>query len=141
MKRVLLAFFVLSLLLGLSACGEGKSLDYETIIHQFADTLFAGKFDDAKAMLTEANAVEVGARVDQFSTLYDKYKFQEVLLASTRPGNSTSANSEEDMRAQFTFQFSPKDADDWAYGSLEIRVVKQDSKWVITEMKFVRPTK
>lgn len=141
MKRILLAVFVVSLLLGLSACGEGESLDYETNIQQFADLLFAGKFDDAKAMLSEANKSAVGAQVDQFSKLYEKYKFQEVLLASTRPGNSTSANSEEDMRAQFTYQFSPKDTDDWAYGSLEIRVVKQDSKWVITEMKIVRPSK
>ena len=142
MKRVLLAFFVLSLLFGLSACGEGKSsFDYETIIQQFADALFAGKFDDAKAMLTEANMAGVGAQVDQFSALYDKYKFQEIILASTRPGSTTASDAEADKRAQFTFQFSPKDTEDWAYGSLEIRAVNQDEMWVVTELKLVRPLK
>jgi hypothetical protein len=142
MKRIMLTFFVASLLLGLTACGEEKSsVDYETIIQQFADALFAGKFEDAKAMLTEENKDVVSAQMDQFTAIYEKYKFQDLVLASTRPGTASGANAESDKRAQFTYQFSLKDAEDWAYGSLEIRAVNQDGKWVITELKLVRPKK
>jgi hypothetical protein len=142
MKRILLTFFVASLLLGLSACGEGKSsVDYESIIQQFADNLFAGKFEDAKAMLTEENMAEVSAQVDKFGAIYEKYKFQEILLASTRPGAPSGVNPESDKRAQFTYQFSPKDSEDWAYGWVEIRAVNQDGVWVVTEVKLGRPTK
>ena len=142
MKKILLTLFVAALLLGLSACGGGKSsVDYETIIQQFADALFAGKLDDAKAMLTEENVEEVSAQVDTFGAIYDKYKFQEILLASTRPGAPSGANPESDKRAQFTYQFSPRDTEDWAYGWIEIRAVNQDGMWVVTEVKLGRPTK
>lgn len=141
MRRILFVFFMVFILLGAVACGGQQTVDYETIIQNFADALFAGKFDEAKTMLTEDNATEMGAQVDQFATLYEKYKFQEVLLSSTRPGSPTSSNPESDKRAQFTFQFSPKDADDWAYGSLEIRAINKDGLWIITELKHVRPTK
>ena len=141
MRRILFVFFMVFILLGVVACGGQQSVDYETIIQNFADALFAGKFDEAKAMLTEENATEMGAQVDQFATLYEKYKFQEILLASTRPGSPTSSNPESDKRAQFTFQFSPKDAEDWAYGWLEIRAVLKEDLWVLTEIKLGRPTK
>ena len=142
MRRVLLIIVGLSILLSLSACGGGKkSVDYETIVQKFADVLFAGKFDEAKKTLTEQNAETVGAQIDSFAILYGKYKFQEVTLASTRAGKSTSADAESDKRAQYTFQFSPKDSEDWAYGSLEIRAVLTEGMWVITELKPVRPVR
>jgi len=139
MKRALEFLLLVTILLGVISCDSQKSLDYETIIQKFADTLFAGNFDEAKTLLTEDQMTAVGTQIDKFATLYEKYKFKEILLASTRPGSSTSANAESDKRAQFTFQFSPQGAEDWAYGWLEIRAVNQEGLWVITELKLGRP--
>jgi hypothetical protein len=62
-------------------------------------------------------------------------------MAATVSGNPTGENIESDKRTQFTYQFSPKDSEDWAYGWLDIRVVNQDGVWVVTELNLGRPKK
>jgi hypothetical protein len=144
MNKFLLLVLLPVLLLGLSACGgsESTSADYEAVSKDFLEILFAGKFEDAKAMALEGFSEPVVTGVDAFAVIYEKYDFREIAIVGVSTWSPTAMNPEGDKRMQITYQFSPKGEENWRTGMLELRALSNDSGfWGVADIVLNRPKK
>jgi hypothetical protein len=141
MKRLM----VVLLLAALTACGSSdggaNTNTNEAVAQRFIDAIFAGKFDDAKAMAVPAARETVNSRVDNFATLYNKYEFREAKVAVTRPWETGTGTQESDKRVEVNFQFREKQPDaTWKIGLLFIRVqIPQGGAWGVADLVVSRP--
>jgi hypothetical protein len=141
MKRLMIVLLVAVL----TACGSGgggtNASTYEAVAQRFTDAIFAGKFDDAKAIAVPAARETVNSRVDNFATLYNKYEFREVKVANARPWETGTGTQESDKRVEVNFQFKEKQPDaTWKIGLLFIRVqIPQGGAWGVADLVASRP--
>ena len=142
MKKIAVITIVIVFLLGLNACsgsGDGQqSLDYNNISQNFVDLLFAGNFVDANAMVGSDYSDDVTEDINQFSGIYDKYQFQEVKISSIRGWGP--ANVEVDKRVEVVYQYADKEKDNWAIGTLYVRIKSNGNTWEIADLQLLIPT-
>ena len=142
MKKLPAIILAVVVLLGVSACGgagEGEqSLDYNAISQKFVDLIFAGNFVDANAMVGKDYSEDVAEDINQFSGLWAKYQFQEVKINVGRGWGP--ANFEIDKRAEVVFQYADKGKDNWAIGTLYVRIKSNGNTWEIADLQLIVPT-
>jgi hypothetical protein len=144
MKRANVVCVLLSVLVGLSACGSGGSgggsACHDGAGEKFLDALFEGRFDDAKTMALADFAEQVSSDVDGFTAIAAKYDFKDHQIVATPPwGTTPGANPEGDRNCQVTFLFSPQGTETWKTGQLDIRALLQGGKWGIADLRVMRP--
>jgi hypothetical protein len=140
MKKIPAFVLVMVFLFGLSGCGSGgqQSIDYNSYSQKFVDALFSGNVIDAKAMSGADYADDMSEDINQFATVWAKYKFQEVKISSIRGWGP--ANVEVDKRVEVVYQYADKDKDNWAIGTLYVRIKSDGNTWIIADLQMIIPT-
>ena len=128
-----------------SACGGsdggGKSIDADTIAVRYTEALFAGKGDEAKAMMLGKYEYkdEFIAHTDKALAVLAQYEGKGSKVASARPWRGGDSG-EVDKRVEVQFEYRKKGSSAaFETGIIYTRVTSVGGGWGITDVVLAVP--
>lgn len=141
---ILICLVVLAPVLLVASCtpgSGGQAIDADTLAVRYVEALFAGKADEAKAMMLVKYEYkdEFIAHTDKALAVLSQYEGKELKVSSARPWKGGDSG-EVDKRTEVQFEFRKKGSSAaFETGIIYTRVTSMGGGWGITDVILAVP--